>query len=70
MFENHKLALCNDPEAHMVPIPPAEPLDINAFKIIARPTFFQTQNEQINNTPTQCMYSNSTSANQNTKSSG
>ena len=51
----------------MVPIQPAEPSEINAFKTIARLTFLQTQNEQINNTHTLPMYSNLT--NQNTNSS-
>ena len=50
MLENHKLAVCNDPAVHMVPISPAEPSEINVFKTIARLTFLQTQNEQINNT--------------------
>ena len=53
----------------MVPTPPAEPLEINTFKEIARITFLQTHNEQINSIHTQPMYSNSTSANHNTNSS-
>ena len=55
--------------AHMVPISPAEPPDINAFTTIARLTFLQTQNEQVSNICTQPMYSDSTLANQNTNSS-
>ena len=55
--EDHKLAFCNDPVIHMVPIPPAEPPGINALKTIARLTCLQTQNEQINNFHTQQMYS-------------
>ena len=52
----------------MVPIPPAEPLEINAFKTIARLTFLQMQREHINSTHTQPMYSKSIAANQNTNS--
>ena len=69
ILENHKLALHNDSAVHMVPIPPAEPYEINAFKTIPRLIFLQTHNEQINSTCTQPMYSNSTSANHNTNSS-
>ena len=36
----------------MVPIPPAEPQEIDAFTKIARKTILQTQNEQVINTPT------------------
>ena len=67
--DNHKIALCNEPTAHMVPLPPAEPSDVNAFETIARLTFSQVQNEHFNNTHTQPMYSNSTSANKNINSS-
>ena len=64
ILENHKLALCKDTAVHMVPIPPAEPLEANTFKTIARLTFSQAQNEHINSPNKQPMYSNSTSANQ------
>ena len=40
ILENHTLALCNDQLTHMVPIPPAEPPEINAFITTARLTFF------------------------------
>ena len=53
----------------MIPIPAAEPPEINAFTTITRLTFLQTQNEQISNTHTQPIYNNLTSANQNTDSS-
>ena len=68
-LKTNKLALWNDPAIHIVPIPPIELSQVNAFEIIAKLTFLQTQNEQINNTHTQPMYSSSTSANQNTNSS-
>ena len=47
---NDKITLCNDSAVHMVPIPPAEPLEINAVNTIARLTLSQTQNEHINST--------------------
>ena len=31
ILQNHKLALCDDQPVHMVPLPPVEPLAINAF---------------------------------------
>ena len=34
ILENHKIAHCNDPAVHMVPIPPAELSEINAFNTI------------------------------------
>ena len=40
ILENSKRALCNDAAYHMVPIQPAEPSKINAFKTIARLIFF------------------------------
>ena len=52
----------------MVPQPPAEPQEINAFTTITRLTFLQTQNEQVSNTCTQPMYSDLTLANQNRNS--
>ena len=30
--DNHKIALCNDPTVHMVPLPPAEPPEVNTFE--------------------------------------
>ena len=63
IIENNKWALCNDQVTHMVPIPPTEPPEINAFTTIAKLTFLQTQNVQISNTDKQPMYSNLTSAN-------
>ena len=68
IFESHKLALCDDHSTHMVPVPPAEPLEINAFTKITRLTFLQTQDEQVSNTHTQPMYSEITLVNQNTNS--
>ena len=41
--DNHKIALCNDPTVHMLPVPPAEPSEVNAFKTTARLTFSETQ---------------------------
>ena len=56
--DNHKIALCNDTTVHMVLLPPAEPLEINAFKTIARLPFLQMQHKCFNNTHTQPMHSN------------
>ena len=49
-YLSHKLALCDDQLTHMVPVPPAELPEINAFTTITRLTFLQTQDEQISNT--------------------
>ena len=53
----------------MIPIPPAEAPEINAFTTIARLTVLQTQNEQVSNISTQPMYSDSVLANQNANGS-
>ena len=68
ILESHKLGLCNDQLTNMVPIPPAETPEINAFTTITRLTFLQTQNEQVSNTCTQPMYIALTLANLNTNS--
>ena len=39
----------------MIPIPPAEPPEINIFTTNARLTFLQMQNEQFSDTSTQPM---------------
>ena len=57
---NHKIALCNDSTVHMVSLQPAEPLEVHAFKTVTRLTFQQTQNNYLNNTHTQPIYSSST----------
>ena len=46
-LDSHKLSLCDNQLTHMVPAPPAEPLEINAFT--TRLTFLQGQDEQVNN---------------------
>ena len=56
ILESHKLALCDDQLTHMVPIPPAEPPEINTFTTIARLTFLQTQDVQVSHAHTQPMY--------------
>ena len=56
----HKIALCNDLIVHVVPLPPAEPLEFNAFKTIARLPFAESQLEHVSNTHTQPIYSSST----------
>ena len=40
--DNHKITLCNDPTVHMVPLPSAEPSEVNAVKTTARLTLSQT----------------------------
>ena len=59
ILESHKLGLCKDHSTHMVPIPPAEPPESNAFTTIVRLTFLQSQDEQVSNTCKQPMYSDS-----------
>ena len=53
----------------MVPLPPAEPSEVNAFETSARLTFSQTQNEHFNNNHTQPIYCSSISTNNNINSS-
>ena len=36
ILDNHKLALCDDQSADMVPLPPAKLPEINAFTVITR----------------------------------
>ena len=43
--------LCDDQFTHMIPVPPAEPPEINAFTKITRLTFLQAQDEQVSTTP-------------------
>ena len=40
--DNHKIALCNDPTVHMVPLPSAEPSEVNAVETIQRLTHLHT----------------------------
>ena len=47
ILENHKLVLCDDQWTHMVPVPPAELPEINAFTTSTRLTFLQTQDKQV-----------------------
>ena len=60
--------LCDDQSTHMVPVPPAELPEINAFTTITRLTFLQTQDEQVSNTYKQPMYSDIPLVNQSTNS--
>ena len=53
----------------MVPVPPVEPSEITAFTTITRLTFLQTQDEEVNNTHKQPMYSDIPLVNQSTYSS-
>ena len=73
ILESHKLVLCDDQSAHMVPIPPAELPEINAFTTVTRLTFLytflQVQDKQVSNTHKQPMYSNIPLVKQNTNSS-
>ena len=41
ILKNHKLALCDDQSAHMVPLPQSELPEINAFTTITRLKFLQ-----------------------------
>ena len=66
ILENHKLALCDDQSAHMVPLPPAELPEINTFTTLTKITLIQTQDGQITDIHKQPMYSNIPLGNQNT----
>ena len=57
--DNHKIALCNDLTVHLVPLPLAEPSDINAVETIARLTLSQIHKDHANDAYTQSTYSNS-----------
>ena len=50
--------LCDDDSAHMVPLPPAELQEINAFTTITRLTLLQAQHGQVSDNCKQPMYSN------------
>ena len=45
--DNHKIALCNTPTVHMVPLPLAEPSEINSVETIARLTHSQTSKDPL-----------------------
>ena len=47
ILKNHKLTLSDDQSAHMVPLPPFELPEMNAFMTITRLTSFQAQNGHI-----------------------
>ena len=53
----------------MIPVPPAEPPEINAFTTITRLIFSQAQNKQVSSTHKQPIHSNIPLVNQNTNSS-
>ena len=65
ILKNHKLVLCDDQLTHMVPVPPAELPEINAFTTSTRLTVLQAQDKQVSNTHNQPMYSNIPLVNQN-----
>ena len=69
LTDNHNIALCNDPTVHMVPLPSAEPSEVNAVETIARLILSQIHEKHPNNICTQSTYSNSTLTNNNTNSS-
>ena len=53
----------------MVPLPSAEPWEVNAFETIARLTHPQTPKDHSNDTCTQSIYSDPMSTNRNTDNS-
>ena len=65
ILEKHKSALGDDQSAHMVPLPPAEPPEINAFAKITRLAPLKAQDGPISDNCKQCMYSNIPLVNQN-----
>ena len=64
-----KIALCNDLTVHMVPLPSAEPPEINADKTFERLTHSHTSKDHPNDNHPQNIYSNSTSTNSSTNNS-
>ena len=50
---NHTIAFYNDSSINMVPLPPAEPLEFNAFETIARLSLSQNQTDFPKDTNTQ-----------------
>ena len=56
ILQSHKLALCHNHSICIIPIPPAEPPETNAFTTITILTFLQTQDEEDSDTNTQPMY--------------
>ena len=69
ILKNHKLALCDDQLAHMVPLQLAELPEINAFMTITKLTLLQAQNGQISYNCKQSKYSTIPLVNQNTECS-
>ena len=67
--DNHKIALCNGLTVHMVPLPSAEPSEVNAVETVARTTHSHTPKDHPNDTHTESIYSNSTSTNNNRNNS-
>ena len=63
--DNHKIALCNDPTVHMVPLPSVEPSEVNTVETIARLTLSQIHKNHANDAYVQSTYSNSTLTNNN-----
>ena len=66
---SHKLVQYGDHTAQIVPFPPANLPETNAFTTVMRLTFLQAQDGQISDNHKQSMYSNITLVNQNTNSS-
>ena len=51
--DNHNIAICNDTTINMVPLPPAEPPEFNAFETISRLLLSQNQRDLPHNIQTQ-----------------
>ena len=43
----HKIALCNGPTVHMMPLPSAEPLEVYTFKTIAKLHFWKLKKNML-----------------------
>ena len=67
--DSHKMPLCNELTVHMLPLPSAEPFEINAVETIARLTLSPTHKDHPYDICTQSIYSNSTLTNNNTNNS-
>ena len=67
--DNHKIALCNDPTVHMVPLPSAEPLEVNAVETMERLTHSHTSKNHPNDNFPQSIYSHVSSTNNSTNNS-
>ena len=61
--DKHKITLCNDPTVHIMQLPSADPLEVNALNTIERLLHSHTSVNHMNNNHPQPSYNISTSSN-------